>query len=699
MRWREVLKAPVPACPAGQKKRIRAQVAGNYLILDLWQDGIYKCRHATDIQTGEPGTYYPDSDSKTGANLNSAADERGWYWGQQIKEEEWNLSKEDEELIKSVMSKTYRGGEAFRRITVAEENYNRDRRERAIDNKQRRLNELMSHCPPPGQVVQDWVVAQAVGDLQYAFYDKIKKTCHCTACNRDFDETAPGGQKIKQKDTIKCPLCGSSLVVEKRKGMIVAKTRLYIIHDIDDKRGVMRHFEVEIAWQDTRKVYFDELIRLMMQRNMKYSCKIYYDNGWGDWSEGNRMNRRWKPGYLYPDSAAIRAGLDKTAHQIWQDVFPQLAAAGIKGNYNGLLCESNHYWTGIAEYLAKGRFYKLLEEESDTITPWGGYYGITLDALGESVAAVLRIQDKQLINRLRQENGGRLMLKWLQWSDEQGEKISAECMTWLQKVNLCPDDYGKSTAAKYLNLHKLMNYITRQCAESYKGKTPKTVLSQYEDYLDMAAQLGKKMDDEMVYRPRELKRRHDEAVEEANRRREELQRKRNAEAAKREAQRMREKYPGYEELLAEIKAKYEYASDTYLIRVPKDFAEITAEGMALHHCVGNTERYFDRIMSRETYICFLRQQSSPDEPFYTIEVEPGGTIRQHRGAYDEEPGIEEIKPFLREWQQVIRKRMSKEDHKYARTSAVLRQKNIDELKEKNNVRVLNGLMEDLMEVI
>ena len=191
----------------------------------------------------------------------------------------------------------------------------------------------------------------------------------------------------------------------------------------------------------------------------------------------------------------------------------------------------------------------------------------------------------------------------------------------------------------------------------------------------------------------------DEAVEEANRRREELQRKRDAEAAKREAQRMREKYPGYEELLAEIKAKYEYASDAYLIRVPKDFAEITAEGMALHHCVGNTERYFDRIMSRETYICFLRQQSSPDEPFYTIEVEPGGTIRQHRGAYDEEPGIEEIKPFLREWQKVIRKRMSKEDHKYARTSAVLRQKNIDELKEKNNVRVLNGLMEDLMEVI
>ena len=207
------------------------------------------------------------------------------------------------------------------------------------------------------------------------------------------------------------------------------------------------------------------------------------------------------------------------------------------------------------------------------------------------------------------------------------------------------------------------------------------------------------MDDEMVYRPRQLKRRHDEAVEECNKRREELQRKRDAEAAKRQAEQMRQKYPGYEGILEEVKEKFEYSNDTYAIRVPKDFMEITAEGMALHHCVGNTERYFDRIVSRETYICFLRQQACLDTPFYTIEVEPGGTIRQHRGAYDEEPGIEEIKPFLREWQRHIRKNMSSKDYDYARKSEVLRQKNIEELIEKNNKRVLDGLMEDLMEVI
>ncbi len=84
-------------------------------------------------------------------------------------------------------------------------------------------------------------------------------------------------------------------------------------------------------------------------------------------------------------------------------------------------------------------------------------------------------------------------------------------------------------------------------------------------------------------------------------------------------------------------------------------------------------------------------------PFYTIEVEPGGTIRQHRSMYDEEPGIEEIRGFLREWQKVIKQRMKDADKQLARESAIKRQKNLDELRRKNNLRVLEGLMEDFME--
>ncbi len=48
---------------------------------------------------------------------------------------------------------------------------------------------------------------------------------------------------------------------------------------------------------------------------------------------------------------------------------------------------------------------------------------------------------------------------------------------------------------------------------------------------------------------------------------------------------------------------------------------------------------------------------------------------------DEEPGIGEIKPFLRERQKEVRKRLSREDHGYAAASAIKRQKNLRELHE------------------
>ena len=153
------------------------------------------------------------------------------------------------------------------------------------------------------------------------------------------------------------------------------------------------------------------------------------------------------------------------------------------------------------------------------------------------------------------------------------------------------------------------------------------------------------------------------------------------------------------ELLQTIREKFEYENVDYRIIVPNRLVDIVAEGRYLHHCAGSSDRYFDRIMQKETYICFLRKQTEPEIPYYTIEVEPGGTIRQHRGYLDEEPEIEQVKPFLKEWQKVIRKRMSEQDHELAAVSKEKREANIEELKAKNNIRVLQGLMEDFMEAM
>ena len=340
----------------------------------------------------------------------------------------------------------------------------------------------------------------------------------------------------------------------------------------------------------------------------------------------------------------------------------------------------------LIEYLFKGKFSRLLRESADDISYWSGRYSGPLNKDGKTIEDVFGIRDRQLINRIRNCDGGSLVLKWMRWSEQNMTKIPEETLAWLDKENIFPREI--SFIKDQMSPTQIMNYVKRQQKESYPKRKASSVISQWEDYIRMCKEAKKHMDDPMVYRPRELKRRHDEMVEELNRMREVLK-----------ADEVRKKYPGAEEILDEIRPRYEYANGEYMIIVPERLVDIMTEGRILHHCAGTTDRYFERIRNRETYICFLRKAAEPDKAFYTIEVEPSGTIRQHRSFFDEEPGIEEIRDFLREWQKVLKKRLTEEDKKYGAISAEKRLENIEELRAKNNTRVLEGLEQDFMEAI
>ena len=150
-------------------------------------------------------------------------------------------------------------------------------------------------------------------------------------------------------------------------------------------------------------------------------------------------------------------------------------------------------------------------------------------------------------------------------------------------------------------------------------------------------------------------------------------------------------------MLREVKDKFEYTGEEYFIKVPDRIVDIVIEGRCLHHCVASSDRYLERMRDNETYICFLRKIAEPNTPYYTIEVEPGGTIRQHRGYLDEEPEFDKVKPFLQEWQRVIKQRMKKEDHELAKRSRAKREANTEDLIRRNNLKVLKGLEEDFMD--
>lgn len=71
---------------------------------------------------------------------------------------------------------------------------------------------------------------------------------------------------------------------------------------------------------------------------------------------------------------------------------------------------------------------------------------------------------------------------------------------------------------------------------------------------------------------------------------------------------------------------WEYEDDDYVIRLPKDGAEITTEGSKQHICIGG---YVSDHSLGYTSLFFLRKKSEPDKPFYAIEVKDGKVIQIH----------------------------------------------------------------------
>jgi len=127
----------------------------------------------------------------------------------------------------------------------------------------------------------------------------------------------------------------------------------------------------------------------------------------------------------------------------------------------------------------------------------------------------------------------------------------------------------------------------------------------------------------------------------------------------------------------------------------------------LCHCVGSSERYWERIEHQEAFILFLHRTATPHLPYHTLEVEPDGTVRQKRTKFDrQDAGIEKAKEFLTEWQQVITKRLTASDRKKAVDSRILREQEFKQLRQDNVIihmgelagqRLVDVLTADLME--
>ena len=135
---------------------------------------------------------------------------------------------------------------------------------------------------------------------------------------------------------------------------------------------------------------------------------------------------------------------------------------------------------------------------------------------------------------------------------------------------------------------------------------------------------------------------------------------------------------------------------------PKGIEDIIKEGTSLKHCIHTCDFYFDRIGRRESYLLFLRWKERPDTPYYTLEVEPSGNIRQKRTLGDNQNAdFQEAVSFLKKWQKEIKKRLTKEEEELAAVSDELRRQNYKQIREEKKIvwhgKLAGKLLADVLE--
>ena len=277
-------------------------------------------------------------------------------------------------------------------------------------------------------------------------------------------------------------------------------------------------------------------------------------------------------------------------------------------------------------------------------------------------------------------------LRWMQYEKSADTIWSDEMIKDFGEAEFKTSEFNfLHTPISFVKCH---NYLKKQSA-IMEENLPQVLIT-WRDYINMAKQLKMNTKCDQIVRPKDLKMAHDELVL--------IQQSKGLE---KQANEVEKKWPRVKEQLPKLQ-KYEYTLGEYTIIAPKSILDIVTEGTILKHCVHTCDYYFDRIQTDESYLFFLRRSKQPDMPWYTLEVEPSGNIRQKRTTGDNQNAdFQKAVPFLIKWQQHFKKQLTAEEKELGERANTLRKENYQKLR-KNGNRVWHGrlagkLLADVLE--
>ena len=292
---------------------------------------------------------------------------------------------------------------------------------------------------------------------------------------------------------------------------------------------------------------------------------------------------------------------------------------------------------GYIEYLIKAGLKRLAREAAYNTTKFDGK-----DA--KDLKTLLGVNGQQLYT-LKKLDGDGYMIDAIKYIEKHNEKIDDETLQFITSNKVVVKELQLRQTG--MTLQRMINYLRKQSAREKRSFAGTNNL--YKDYLKMAADRGMDLTDEIICHTPRLREMHDRYLEEKNAREDAAERLR-----------VNKKFQEIRKSFEENREHFGYQKDGLKIFVPRDAADIKREGKLQHHCVGASDRYMERMDKRETFILFLRRADAPETPYYTLEVEYDGKIRQSYGAYDRKPDWPVIEPVLKSFTRQIGKRTEKE---------------------------------------
>lgn len=529
---------------------------------------------------------------------------------------------------------------------------------------------------------KDWMKKE--GPAKYfIFYEYSRKGAtegYCSHCGKQVPVKKPGHNKKGR-----CPKCGKAITYKAASRIQTLSTDYYEGQIIQKIKGgvVIRKFEQRQWYRNTDyrkpKSNMKEIERILLLENGITKRYYYglYKNKVNRWIEDKNyepyISRYYHPTIkLYKRNLASlkKTALKNSAIDLW-DILPTDAA-------KYLTVENGN---PAVEKLARIGMFGLARELMELM-----YEVKLLDQNATELARMLKI-DKARLKRLKAMDGRLAHLKWFQH-----EKTANT--VWPDGMIKDFGDNGFSPSVDFgflnppLSYVKIWNYLKKQ--QELSKKHMSWLKNTWNDYLNMAKKAKMNVKSEMIFKPKNLVEAHNEVVMILQ----------SGEMEK-EAKKLEKKWPKVNGIVPRL-LKFEYSDGKFSILAPKGILDIVKEGRALQHCVHTCDFYFDRIQKDESYLFFLRRTACPDVPWYTLEVEPSGNIRQKRTTGDnQDKDLEEAVEFLKKWQKVFKKRMTEEEKQLGVIADQARQMEYEKLRRDGN-RVWHGklagqLLADVLE--